>query len=116
MYNPDLPTFYETKAEDLPPFGKKTRKIFLLGKYSDILSAGDTERAYFSVLTPPNSTETTKLVLNNNISICLCMLFSKTSKVRKKRKNFILNRESGRFPKDGQNAEDLPLYRKTWQV
>ena len=32
----ELPTFYEIKAEDLPPFGKKTRKIFLLGKYSDI--------------------------------------------------------------------------------
>ena len=32
----DLPTFYEIKAEDFPPFGKKTRKIFLLGKYSDI--------------------------------------------------------------------------------
>ena len=32
----DLPTCYEIKAEDLPPFGKKTRKIFLLGKYSDI--------------------------------------------------------------------------------
>ena len=32
----DLPTFYELKAEDLPPFGKKTRKIFLLEKYSDI--------------------------------------------------------------------------------
>ena len=39
----DLPTFYEIKAEDLPPFGKKTRKIFMLGKYSDILFAGDTE-------------------------------------------------------------------------
>ena len=38
----DLPTFYEIKAEDLP-FGKKTRKIFMLGKLSDILSAGDTE-------------------------------------------------------------------------
>ena len=32
----DLPTFYQIKAEDLPLFGKKTRKIFLLGKYSDI--------------------------------------------------------------------------------
>ena len=39
----DLPTFYEIKAEDLPPFGKKTQMIFMLGKYSDILSAGDTE-------------------------------------------------------------------------
>ena len=40
---PDLPTFYEIKAEDLLPFGKKTWKIFMLRKYSDILSAGDTE-------------------------------------------------------------------------
>ena len=36
--NADLPTFHEIKAKDLPPFGKKTRKIFMLGKYSDILS------------------------------------------------------------------------------
>ena len=42
----DLPTFYEIKAEDLPPFGQKTRKIFMLGKYSDILSADDTELAH----------------------------------------------------------------------
>ena len=32
----DLPTFYEIKAEDLTPFGKKTQNVFLLGKYSDI--------------------------------------------------------------------------------
>ena len=33
----DLPTiFYEIKAKDIPPFGKNPRKIFLLGKYSDI--------------------------------------------------------------------------------
>ena len=31
------------RPPDLPPFGKKTRKIFMLGKYSNILSAGDTE-------------------------------------------------------------------------
>ena len=37
----DIPTFYEIKAEDLPPFGKKTRKIFMLGKYSNILSVDD---------------------------------------------------------------------------
>ena len=43
----DYPTFDEIKAQDLPPFDKKPQKIFLLGKYSDILSAGDTERAYF---------------------------------------------------------------------
>ena len=42
----DLPTLYGIKAEDLPPFGKKTGKIFMLGKYSDILSAADTEWAY----------------------------------------------------------------------
>ena len=46
--------------------------MFTLGKYSDILSAGDIEWVYFSVLTSPNSTEITKLVLNNNVSICLC--------------------------------------------
>ena len=28
----DLPTFYEIKAEDLPRFGEKTRKIFMFGK------------------------------------------------------------------------------------
>ena len=39
----DLPTFYEIKAEDLPPFGKKTQKIFMLEQDSNILSAGDTE-------------------------------------------------------------------------
>ena len=49
-------------------FWQKIRKIFMLGKYNDILSAGDTERAYFSVLTSPNSTEITKPVLNNNTS------------------------------------------------
>ena len=39
-------SFYEIKAEDLPPFGKKTRKIFMLRKYNDIWSAVDTEWAY----------------------------------------------------------------------
>ena len=73
------------------------------------------ELFFFSVLTSPNSTEITKLVLNNNTSICLC-LFAITSKVRKKWKNLKINRESGRFPKNGQKAEDLPLYLKTWQV
>ena len=28
----DLPTFYEIKADNLPPLGKNTRKIFMLGK------------------------------------------------------------------------------------
>ena len=44
------------------------------------------------------------------------MLFAIASQVRKKRKNFKINRESGRIKKNGQKAEDLPLYRKTWQV
>ena len=39
----DLPTFYEIKVEDLPHFGTKKRKIFMLEKYIDILFAGDTE-------------------------------------------------------------------------
>ena len=39
----DLPTFYEIKAEDILPFGKKTWKICMLGKCSKVLSAGDTE-------------------------------------------------------------------------
>ena len=37
-----------------------------------------------------------------------------TSKVRKKRKNFKINRKGGRFQQ--KKAEDLPLYWKTWQV
>ena len=40
----DIPTFYEMKAEDLPPFGTKQRGRFLCpGKNSNILSAGVTE-------------------------------------------------------------------------
>ena len=39
---PDILIFYEIKA-NLSPFGKKTRTIFMLGKYSNILSAGDAE-------------------------------------------------------------------------
>ena len=62
----------------------------------------------------------TKLVLNNNKSKCLCRLpgisFAMTSKVRIKRKNFKINREGGRFKKISLKAEDLPLYRKTWQI
>ena len=56
------------------------------------------------------------LVLNNNISICLCMLFAMTSKVWKKKKNFTINRIGGTLKKNPQKAEDLPLYRKSWQV
>ena len=37
----NFPTFYEIKAEVLPPFGEKTRKIFMLEKNSNLLSAGD---------------------------------------------------------------------------
>ena len=71
----------------------------------------------FSVLTSPNSTEIMKLARNNHTSIlCLCMLFAMASKVRKKGKNFKINRESGRIKKKSLKAEDLPLYRKTWQV
>ena len=51
----------------------------------------------FSVLTSPNSTEIMKLVLNNNTSICLCMLFAMSSNVWKKRKNFKINRKGGRL-------------------
>ena len=42
----DFLTFYEIKKIFLF-FGKKTRRILKLGKYSDILSASDTEWAYF---------------------------------------------------------------------
>ena len=63
----------------------------------------------FSVLKSPNSTEITKLILNNNTSICLCMLYVMTSKVRKKRKNFKINRKGGRLKKSLK-----AVYRKTW--
>ena len=39
-----------------------------------------------------------------------------TSKVRKNRTNFKINRKGGRFSKNTKKAEDLPLYQKTWQV
>ena len=71
----------------------------------------------FSVLTSPNSTEITKLVLNNNTSICLyIMLFAITSKVWKKWKNFKINRENGRFKNNRPKSGRSLLYRKTWQV
>ena len=39
---PDLPTFYEINAEDLPPFGKKkTWKIFCSENIAIFLTAGD---------------------------------------------------------------------------
>ena len=65
----DLPTFYGKKRKMFLLLAKKTRKIFMLGKFSDILPAGDTELANFSVSTSPNSTEIMKLVLNNNTFI-----------------------------------------------
>ena len=37
------PTFYEIKGQNLPPYGKIMRKIFMLGKNNNILSAGDAE-------------------------------------------------------------------------
>ena len=54
----------------------------MLGKYIDILSAGDSDEPIVSVLTSPNSTET---------------IFAMTSKVRKKRENFKIYRKGGRF-------------------
>ena len=76
---------------------------------------------FFSILRSPNSTEITKLLLNNNTSICLCMLFAMTSKVRKKRKNLSKSGKpkiSKKCQKSGRSSalsKDL-LYRKTWQV
>ena len=64
----DLPTFYAIKAEDLPPFNKKMRKIFVLGKYSDFYLPVTQNEPIFSVLTSPNSTDIAKLVLNSNMS------------------------------------------------
>ena len=54
---------------------------------------------FFSVSTSPNSTEIMKLILNNNTSICLCIVFAMTSKVRKKRKKFKINRKGERLSK-----------------
>ena len=39
----DSPTFYEIKAEDLPPFGKKRGRLFCSENIAIFLSAGDTE-------------------------------------------------------------------------
>ena len=69
-----------------------------------------------SVLTSTNSTYISKPVLNNNTSEWLCMLFAMTSKVRKKRKNFKINRKGEILKKKTLKAEDIPLYRKTWLV
>ena len=70
----DLPTFYEIKAEDLPPFGKKSGR-FLCSKNIAIFDLQVTQNEpIFSILTSPNSTEITKLVLDNNTSICLYVI------------------------------------------
>ena len=74
---------------------------------------------YFSISTSPNHTEITKLVLNNinYIHEGLGSLFAVTSKVRKKRKNFKINRKVKRFSKKFlSKAEDLLLYRKAWHI
>ena len=116
----DLPTFYEKKVEDLPPFGKKTRKEFLCSENIAIFSLPMTQNEpIFPISTSPNRREITKLVLNNNNFIHVCSLFAMTSKVRKKWKNFKINFKGCRFSKKNSlkvKAEDLPLYRKTWQV
>ena len=52
----------------------------------------------FFVSTSLNSTEITKLILNNNTSN-IYILFAITSKIRKKRKNFKINRKGGRLKK-----------------
>ena len=60
----------------------------------------------------PISVITGRVVLRHD-----CMLFAMTSKVRKKRNDFKINWERGRFPKNATTkTENLQLYRKTWQV
>ena len=61
---------------------------------------------FCSISTSPNITEITKLILNNNTSICLCIVFAMTSKVRKKRKKFKFNLKGGVLKKKHQKAED----------
>ena len=108
----DLPTFYEIKAEDLPTFctqklGARPRKYIAIF-YLPVMH----NEPIISISTSLNRTEILKLVLNNNHSRCImyCSLFAMTSKVRKKRKNFKINRKGGRFSKNSLKAEDLPLY------
>ena len=72
----DLPTFYEMMAEDLPSFGKKTRKILCSENIAIYIYLPVTQNdLFFSVSTSPNSTEITKLVLNNNTSISLLYVY-----------------------------------------
>ena len=79
----DLPTFYEIKAEDLPPFGKITRKILCWENVVIFYLPVTQNEPIFSISTSPNSTEITKLVLNSNTSIYynVYILFAMTSKV-----------------------------------
>ena len=89
-------SFWQKTVEDF--FARKRLRYFYLPATQN--------EPIFSVSTSPNSTEITKLVLN----ICLCMLFAMTSKVRKKRKNFKINRKGRRFSKKTtKKAEDLPI-------
>ena len=97
VYVPDLPTFDEIKAEDR----QKTAEHFFARKMLRYFYLPVTQNEpIFSILTSPNSTEIPKLILNNNTSICLCIVFAMTSKVRKKRKNFKINRKGRRFRKE----------------
>ena len=68
----DLPTFYEIKAEDLHPFGKNRKRFFWLENIAIFLSQNE---PIFSVSTLPNSTEITKLILNNNTSMSMYALY-----------------------------------------
>ena len=73
----DLPTFYEIKAEDLPPFGKKRKRRFSCLENIGLFYLPVTQNEpIFSVLTSPNSTDIAKLVVNNNtlISVYVCYL------------------------------------------
>ena len=76
MTKADLPTFYEIKAEDLPPFGRKTGRFFARKIWRFFYLPVTQNEQIFSVSTTPNSTEITKLILNNNTSICLCIVFA----------------------------------------
>ena len=56
----------------------------MLGKIAIFYLPVTHNEPIFSILTSPNSTEITKLLLNNNTSIiCQCMLFAMTSKFGK---------------------------------
>ena len=72
----------------------------MLGKYSDTVSADDTEWGYFvrfDITKPHRNNETgTKY---QPFYICLCTVFAMTSKVRKKRKNLKTNQKGGRLKK-----------------